>query len=126
MSEVVANLTVGVDPVWLLIGAIFVVGIWAVVALPNMVKKIVGLSVANSAVIMLFIYFASLSGDTAPILTTTEGTPVDPLPQALMLTAIVIGVCVVALALGLVQRLYRRHRSVDMRRIEETVWKDHA
>jgi multicomponent Na+:H+ antiporter subunit C len=126
MSELLAGLGVTLDPVWLLIGAVFVVGIWAVVALPNMVKKIVGLSVANSAVIMLFIYFGSLSGDTAPILTGTEGTPVDPLPQALMLTAIVIGVCVIALALGLVHQLYRRHGTVDMRRIEETVWKDHA
>ncbi len=114
------------DPVWYLIGAIFLVGIWAVVALPNLIKKVVGLSVANSAVIMFFVYYGSLSGDTAPILTGAEGTPVDPLPQALMLTAIVVGVCVVALALALVYRLYLRYGTLDVRRIERKVWKDHA
>ena len=87
---------------WYLIGAIFVVGLWGVIAIPNLVKKIVALSLMNSAIILFFVSFGSLSGDTAPILTGTEGTPVDPLPQALMLTAIVVGVCVVALALVLV------------------------
>ena len=108
---------------WYLIGAIFVVGLWGVIAIPNLVKKVVALSLMNSAIILFFVYFGSLSGDTAPILTGAEGTPVDPLPQALMLTAIVVGVCVVALALVLVYRLYRRFGTLDAREIERKVWK---
>ena len=111
---------------WYLIGAIFLVGMWAVLALPNLIKKVVGLSIANGAVIMFFIYYGSLSGDTAPILTGAEGTPVDPLPQALMLTAIVVGVCIVALALALVYRLYRRFETLDIREIERRVWGNRA
>jgi multicomponent Na+:H+ antiporter subunit C len=111
---------------WYLIGAIFLVGMAAVIALPNLIKKVVGLSIANSALIMFFIYYGSLSGDTAPILTGAEGVPVDPLPQALMLTAIVIGVCIVALALALVYRLYQRFGTLDIREIERRVWGDRA
>ena len=50
---------------------------------------------------------------------------VDPLPQALMLTAIVVGICVVALALVLVYRLYLKFGTLDMRRIEKKAWELH-
>lgn len=108
---------------WYLIGAIFLVGLWGVIAVPNLVKKVVALSIMNSAIILFFVYFGSLSGDAAPIQTGADGIPVDPLPQALMLTAIVVGVCVVALALVLVYRLYLRHGTLDIREIERKVWK---
>ncbi len=108
---------------WYLIGAIFLAGVWGLIALPNLIKKVVALNIANSAIILFFIYFGSLSGDTAPIMGDGAGTPVDPLPQALMLTAIVVGVCVVALALGLVYRLYTRYGTLDIREIERKVWK---
>ena len=109
---------------WLLIVAIFLVGLWGVMNRANMVKKVMGLSIANSAIILLFIYFGSLSGETAPIEGTGE-TMVDPLPQALMLTAIVVGVCVMALALVLVYRLYLKFHTLDMREIERRAWKLH-
>ena len=128
---------------WYLIGAIFLVGLWGVIAERNMIKKIIALSVSNSAIIMLFIYFGSRSGNTAPILTgplaadaagngagIAEGgetvvplVPVDPIPQALTLTAIVVGSCVVALALVLVYRLYERYGTLDATELEEMVWK---
>ena len=108
---------------WYLIGAIFLVGLWGIIAVPNLIKKVVALSIMNSAVILFFIYFGSLSGDTAPILTGASGTPVDPLPQALMLTAIVVGVCVVALALALVYRLYQRYGTLDVHELERRIWK---
>ena len=48
---------------------------------------------------------------------------VDPLPQALMLTAIVVGVCIVALALALCDSLFRRFGTLDIRQIEREAWK---
>lgn len=110
---------------WYLIGAIFLAGIWGVVAHPNLIKKVVGLSIANSAIIMLFIYYGSFAGSGAPIEVTGSNQPVDPVPQALMLTAIVVGICVVALALVIVYRLYRRFGTLDMGEIERRVWKRH-
>lgn len=108
---------------WYLIGAIFLIGLWGVISLPNLIKKVAALSIANSAIILFFVYFGSLSGETAPILTGDHGRPVDPLPQALMLTAIVVGICVVSLALALIYRLYRRYQTLDIRKIERRVWK---
>jgi multicomponent Na+:H+ antiporter subunit C len=108
--------------VWLLIGAIFLIGLWGVMHRANMVKKVMGLSIANSAIILLFIYYGSLSGRTAPI-EGSGGIMVDPLPQALTLTAIVVGVCVMALALVLVYRLYLKFGTLDMRKIELGAWK---
>ncbi len=109
---------------WFLIGGIFLVGLWGVMHKANMIKKVMGLSIANSAIILLFIYYGSLSGRTAPIEGSGE-TMVDPLPQALMLTAIVVGVCVMALALVLVYRLYLKFGTLDMREIEKKAWKLH-
>ncbi len=108
---------------WYLIGAIFLVGLWGVIAVPNLIKKVIALSIMNSAIILFFVFFGSLSGDTAPILTAPDLQPVDPLPQALMLTAIVVGICVVALALALVYQLYQRHGTLDAREIERKVWR---
>ncbi|MBN2585662.1 MAG: NADH-quinone oxidoreductase subunit K [Candidatus Fermentibacteraceae bacterium] len=108
--------------VWILIGAIFMVGLWGVVNRANMVKKVMGLSIANSGIILLFVYYGSLSGDTAPI-EGGGGAMVDPMPQALMLTAIVVGVCVMAMALVLVYRLYMKYGTLDMREVERKAWR---
>jgi multicomponent Na+:H+ antiporter subunit C len=108
--------------VWILIGAIFMVGLWGVVNRANMVKKIMGLSIANSGIILLFVYYGSLSGDTDPI-EGSGGNMVDPMPQALMLTAIVVGVCVMAMALVLVYRLYLKYGTLDMREVERKAWR---
>jgi multicomponent Na+:H+ antiporter subunit C len=108
----------------LLIGALFLVGLWGLTTKANLIKKIMALSICNSAVVLLFVYHGSLSGNTAPILGTQEAM-VDPLPQALMLTAIVVGICVVALALVLVYRIYLVHKTLDIRVIEKSVWKLH-
>ena len=109
---------------YFLIGALFLVGLWGLTTKANLIKKIMALSICNSAVVLLFVYHGSLSGSTAPILGTQEAM-VDPLPQALMLTAIVVGICVVALALVLVHRIYLVHKTLDIRVIEKSVWKLH-
>jgi len=107
-----------------LIVVIFLVGMWGVMRKANMIKKVMGLSIANSAIILLFVHYGSLSGETAPIVGDAKAM-VDPLPQALMLTAIVVGVCIMALALVLVYRLYRKFGTLDMRRVEKLSWKLH-
>ncbi len=111
--------------IWYLTGAVFLVGLWGVLRKPNIVKKVMALSIANSGIILLFLYYGSFSGTIAPI----EGSGaehsamVDPLPQALMLTAIVVGVCIVALALALCDALFQRFNTLDIREIELQAWK---
>jgi multicomponent Na+:H+ antiporter subunit C len=109
---------------WYLLGAILLVGLWGVLAEGNLVRKVVGLSIANSAVTLLFVFFASQSGDRAPILDSGTGVPVDPVPHALMLTAIVVGICIVALALVLTYLLFQRFGTLELPEIESRVWSD--
>lgn len=105
----------------LLVFALFAVGLWGVFARRNLIKKVIALGILNTAVVLLFITLGSTSGADAPIVSGVRGDPVDPLPQALMLTAIVVGVCVTALGLALVERLYRLFGTTDIAQIERKV-----
>lgn len=111
---------------WYLTGALFLVGIWGLLTKAHLIKKIFALGYMNSAIVLLFVLHAADSGSDAPILTETAGEPVDPLPHALMLTAIVVGICVIAFALALAYRLYRRFGTLDIRKIEEKAFAEDA
>jgi multicomponent Na+:H+ antiporter subunit C len=102
---------------------------WGVITKPNLIKKIIALNVINGAVVMFFVHHSSRSGTTAPIrgdagAGLSEAMMVDPLPQALMLTAIVVGICITALGLALAVLLHRRFGTLDMRRIERAAWEN--
>lgn len=105
----------------LLIGILFIIGFWGILAKKNIIKKIFGLSLINSAVVMLFVIEGSRIGSQAPILEPGIEQVVDPVPQALMLTAIVIGVCVTALALALSFKLYKAAGSFSIDIIRKKV-----
>jgi len=97
----------------LLILCLFLTGIVGLVTQRNLVKKAYALAIMNSSVVILFVLEGSLIGVEAPILGGPPGSYVDPVPHALMLTAIVVGVCVSALALALAYRLYRIYGTLD-------------
>lgn len=101
-----------------LVLALFLLGVWGLVRQDNLIKKVIALNLVSSALVILFIWLGSLSGSAAPILVEKAAEVVDPLPQALMLTAIVIGICLTALALLLVVRIHRSYGTLDIRRIE--------
>jgi len=92
----------------------FLIGIAGLVAKRNLVKKTFALAIMNSAVVLLFVLEGSSIGDEAPLLGGPGASFVDPVPQALMLTAIVVGVCVSALALALAYRLYKAYGTLDV------------
>lgn len=108
---------------YLIIG-LFLVGVFGLILCTNLIKKVIALNIINSAIVILFIYLGSLSGDVAPILLELTGEIVDPVPQALMLTAIVVGICLTALALSLVYRLYRIYGTLNIHEIEKRVRDD--
>lgn len=107
-----------------LIIALFVLGVWGIIRKRNLIKKVIALNLINSSIIILFLYTGSLSGKNAPILVKGIADIVDPLPQALMLTAIVVGICITALALALVYHMYRRYHTLDIASIEAQVHQD--
>ncbi len=105
--------------------ALLVVGVWGVIRKRNLIKKVIALNIINSAIVILFLYGGSFSGHNAPILIGGTTDIVDPVPQALMLTAIVVGICITALALALAYRMYQRYHTLDIIQIEARIEQEH-
>ena len=103
---------------------LLMIGFYAVVAKVNLVKKLIGLSIFQSAVFLLYITMDKIEGGTAPILQAhnTDQLYSNPLPQVLILTAIVVGVATTSLGLALVVRLKEAYGSIeedDIQRLDQ-------
>ena len=99
---------------------LLVIGLHGMLVRPNLVKKLMAMNIMQVAVIMFFISLAVKSGGTAPIEIhgTGHGAPdaaayINPLPHALMLTAIVVGVSTTGVALALLIRIYRHYGTLE-------------
>jgi len=106
------------------VGLVFI-GLLIVIAKRNLIKIIVGLSIMDTGVNLLLIAIGYIHNRTAPIITKTHAdtaTMVDPVPQALVLTAIVIGLGVTALALALAIKIYEHYKTLDTRKIRGLKW----
>ena len=101
--------------------ALLMIGFYAVIAKLNLIKKLIGLFLFQSAVFLLYITMGKVEGGTAPILQAGNADQVfsNPLPQALILTAIVVGISTAALGLGIVVRIKEEYGSVEEHEIQE-------
>ncbi len=100
---------------------LIVLGLYCIVTKYNLVKTVIGLSIMDYGVNLLIISIGFNPGGTAPIFTAGELNQasffVDPIPQALTLTSIVIGACVTAMSLALVMKLEEQYGTLDTREI---------
>lgn len=102
---------------------LFVMGLYCLVAKKNIVKKIVGIVITEYSINLFLVLIGYRANGEAPILLkgmsrselATRG--VDPLPQALVLTSIVIGLGVLALMVAICLRLYEKYKTFDMSEI---------
>ena len=88
----------------------------------NMMKKIIGFSMMDSAIYLFLASYGYIDGRVAPIIASESaplevGAYVNPLPAGLVLTGIVVSVSVTAIMLALTLRLYRRYHTLDIDRI---------
>ncbi len=107
---------------------LIVLGLYTVCTKKNLIKIVLGLGIIDYGVNLLIVSFGFNEGGTAPIYQISDlfnGVAsnffVDPVPQALTLTSIVIGACVDAMALSLVVMIYRKYKSInadDVRRLK--------
>ena len=98
---------------WMVI-VLMMIGLYIVVSRGNLVKKIVGLNLFQTAVFMLYISVGKIIGGTAPILTgNPDEVYSNPLPHVLILTAIVVGVATTALGLALIVRIRERYGTIE-------------
>ena len=116
--------------IYLLTFALLVVGLYAVVAKKNLIRIIVGVLILDYAVNLLLVLIgyrapagAAATIGQAPILADGQTadqlarTAVDPLPQAMILTSIVIGLGLTALMVALAVRLYEKYGTFDITKI---------
>jgi len=104
---------------------LILIGLYIILTKHNLIKMIIGISIMDTGVNLLLIAIGYIKKGTAPIFSKTGLNPqnmVDPVPQALVLTAIVIGVAVLAMALSLAIRLYQHYGTLNMRKIKEQKW----
>lgn len=92
---------------------LMVAGLYVVIARGNMIKKLVGLSIFQTSVYLLYLEPAKIIGGTAPILDPSYRIYSNPLPHVLILTAIVVGVATLALGLALVVRIHEAYGTIE-------------
>ncbi|MBS3792365.1 NADH-quinone oxidoreductase subunit K [Candidatus Bipolaricaulota bacterium] len=102
------------------------IGLLIILLKHNLVKVIIGINILDTGVNLFLISVGYLDKGTAPIFARgTEIEPsslVDPVPQALVLTAIVIGASVLALALSLTIKLYNHYGTLNLEKIRGQKW----
>lgn len=109
------NLLVNIEEVAAVI--LFGIGFTTLLLHKNMIKKIIGLNIMDTAVYLFLASMGYIEGRLAPIIVngvTDKTKYINPIPSGIVLTGIVVSVSVTALMLGLTVRLYRRYHSLDL------------
>ncbi|MEJ2309013.1 MAG: cation:proton antiporter subunit C [Gammaproteobacteria bacterium] len=107
---------------------LILIGLYGALSNRNILRMIVAFSVANTGVNLVLVAVGYMNGRTAPILDEAVAAAeaaqriIDPVPQALVLTAIVIGVGVTALMLAYAYRLFKTRGTLDISRYTELKW----
>ena len=96
---------------------LFGIGFTNLLLQKNMIKKIIGLNIMDTAVYLFLAEKGYIAGHIAPIVVNGDVSPetyINPVPSGLVLTGIVVSVSVTALMLSLTIRLYRRYHTLDL------------
>ncbi len=96
---------------------IFFIGVFGLVTQRNIVKTIISINVMDVGAILFLITVNVRAGDVPPVGESDFLRMADPLPQALMITAIVIGISVSAVSLTIFISLFRKHGTSDWSKI---------
>lgn len=99
-------------PYWICI-VLMMSGFYTIMSTSNLIKKLIGLSLFQTSVLLLYVSAGKVSGGTMPIATAETEIYSNPLPQVLMLTAIVVGIATLAVGLALVVRIRGSYGTVE-------------
>jgi multicomponent Na+:H+ antiporter subunit C len=111
------ELIIGKYNYWMYI-LLMMIGFYAMIGKRNLVKKVVGMNIFQTSIILFFISTAAKRGGTIPIAEhSSHGVQasqyINPLPHVLMLTAIVVMVSTFGVAMALVLMIYRRYQTLE-------------
>ena len=103
---------------YLIVIFLMMTGFYTVIARENLIKKLIGLSIFQTSVFLLYITIGKVRGGTAPILAEGYDTYTNPLPSVLILTAIVVGIATTAVGLSLVVRIREEYGTIEENEIQ--------
>jgi multicomponent Na+:H+ antiporter subunit C len=102
---------------YLMTATLLVIGLYGMVAKRNLLKKVIGMNIFQTAIFLFFIQGATKPGATVPVwdaqISAEAAGYINPLPHVLILTAIVVSVATTGVALALLMTIYRRYRSLE-------------
>lgn len=107
---------------YVLFAILLVIGLYMVVVSSNLVKKVIGLNLFQTAVFLFFVTTAYVEGGSAPVIPEAGAGGelyASPLPHVIVLTAIVVGVALTAVALALIVRIYSEYGTLDEATLRE-------
>ena len=92
---------------------LMMIGFYGVMTSGNLVKKMMGLVIFQVSVLLLYISMGTVKGGVVPIFIEGDHTYINPLPHVLMLTAIVVGVAVMAVGLAITVRIKEEYGTIE-------------
>ena len=95
------------------------IGLYMLIETTNLVKKVIGMNIFQTGIVLFFITLSFRAGGNPPVVTDGGGPYVSPLPHVLILTAIVVGVSLTAVALALIVRIYAEYGTLDEDTLEQ-------
>ena len=106
--------------VYLLCFVLFLVGLYGVITRRNLIKIAISLSIMEFSIFLILVLIGYIDQGLAPIVDPAAGAQVyvDPLPQAMVLTAIVIGLATTSMLMAIAIRIYRKYKTFDIREIK--------
>lgn len=120
MSDLLSHLVARYN-YWIYI-TLMMIGLYAMIAKNNLIKKIIGMNIFQTAIILFYISIGAKRGATIPIISHAPGHEahavkavdyINPLPHVLMLTAIVVAVATLGVALALAVRVYGQYKTLE-------------
>ncbi|HDI79352.1 MAG TPA: NADH-quinone oxidoreductase subunit J [Desulfobacteraceae bacterium] len=104
---------------WIYI-TLMMIGLYAMISKNNLIKKIIGMNIFQTAIILFYVSMGAKRGATIPIIEHSQGHGIidvtryiNPLPHVLMLTAIVVSVATLGVALALAVKVYKRYGTLE-------------
>jgi multicomponent Na+:H+ antiporter subunit C len=107
---------------------LILIGLWGMLTQRNIIRMIIGFSLLDTGIHMVMVSIGYVTGGTAPIINAAvpaaeaASRVVDPLPSALVLTAIVIGLGVTAVMLSFAVRIHQERKTLNIDECTESKW----
>lgn len=118
-----------IENISLVLGVLVIlIGLWGLLTQKNLIKIVIGFALFDTGIHIVMVSIGYIKNGTAPILDSAvdvnnaANVVVDPIPQALVLTAIVIGLGITALMLSYVLKMYQKKKSLEINNYNDLKW----